>query len=123
MSHAAERGLAGLFAAAAGFSADAAVLVHARMALAFLRAQAAGNGAGLQHPADDLLVRPRPAGGHGAGDGTDVGTVEIEADALRQLLHHVLAQAGIGTGRADLCAGAEEVAANHPRQVGQEVEV
>ena len=48
--------LAGLLAPAAAFGADAAMLVLAGMLLAFFAAQAAGQFAGLEHAADELLV-------------------------------------------------------------------
>ena len=46
-----------------------------------------------------------PPRGKSAGGGTDVRAVEIEPDALLQLLDHLLGEAGIGAGGASLSAG------------------
>lgn len=78
------------------------MLVHAGVAIAFLAAQAAGRCAGFQHTAYHLLVRTGPTGGNRSGGGANVGAIEIQANALGQLLDHVLTQAGVGAGCADL---------------------
>jgi hypothetical protein len=56
------------------------------MAFALLAARAASSRAGLQHEPNDLLVRAGPPRRHEAGRGADVGTVQVEADALGELL-------------------------------------
>ena len=94
-----------MFAAAARFRADSAMLVLARMPLAFLAADTAGLRTCLQRGDDHLLVRPSPARSDRARSNADVGAVEIEADALPKLIDHVLGEAGVGAGCAALGAG------------------
>ena len=86
--------LADLLTAVADFSADPAMLVLAGVAPAFLSTYLAGRRADLKHLPQDLPV--------GAGGGARIGAVEIEPDALPELLHHPL---GIGTGGTRLCTG------------------
>ena len=73
---------ASLFAPAAGLGAEAAMLMLLGMALAFIVAQAAGEGAGLERRDDDLLVAAGPPGADRSCGGTDIGAVEVETDAL-----------------------------------------
>src|SRR6185436_11860400 len=103
--HAARQFLAGLHAAAAAFRADAAMFMHGCVLPALLRAKPAGGGADAEHAAHHLVIGTGPAGHDAAGDAADVGAIEVEADALGQLLHHALRQAGVGTGGAGLGAG------------------
>ena len=86
----------GLLAATAGLRAKAAVLVHARVPLAFLRTERASLGASLQSGENDLLVAAGPARANRTRGHADVGAVEVEADALPKLSYHVLGQAGVG---------------------------
>jgi len=95
---------ASLLAAAAGLCADPAMLMHGRMPLAFLAAGPTCLRARLERRHDHLLVAARPAGGEASGRDTEVRTVEIEADALTQLVDHLLADTGVGAGCAALRA-------------------
>lgn len=96
--HVPHRLLAGLLATAARAGANAAVLVLPRVAPALLSAQLAGGRAKLKHLPQDLLIGARPPRRQGAGGGAHVRAVEIEPDALPELLDHFLSQAGIGAG-------------------------
>jgi hypothetical protein len=97
-------GLAGLFAAPAGLRADPAVLVLARVTLAFLGAEAAGLLTRAQNALDDRLVGACPPRSDVPGRRTDVGAVQVQTDALGELCDHLLAQAGVGTRGAGLSA-------------------
>src|SRR3546814_627974 len=88
--------LAGPFTAATGFCADAAMLMLAGMALAFFRADAAGLGARFEGGDDHLLVGSRPACRDRARGHADIGAVEIEANALPELVHHLLGDTSVG---------------------------
>src|SRR3546814_6366553 len=99
------RFLTGLLAAAARLGAYAAVLVLASVALALLTTDAAGGGAGLKHAADHLFVRAGPARRNRPRRGPHVGAVEVEANTLRELLYHLLAETSVRAGRAGLRAG------------------
>src|SRR5215207_615523 len=103
--HATCQFLAGLHAAAAAFRADAAMFMHGRVLLALLRAKPAGGGADAEHAAHHFVIGTCPPGHDAAGDVADVGAIEVQADALGQLLHHALRQAGVGTGGTGLGAG------------------
>ena len=92
-------------AAAARFCADAAMLMIAGMPLALLRAHAASLGASLQRHGDDLLVGARASRPQRARGNADIGAVEVEADALTKLGHHVLGEASVGAGGAALSTG------------------
>jgi hypothetical protein len=92
----AHRLLAGLLAATTSLSADPAVLVVPGMALALLPANLAGGRADLKHLPQNLFIRSRAPRRQGAGGGTNIRAIEIEPDALLQLLDHLLGQAGIG---------------------------
>src|SRR3954471_5665787 len=103
----AERGAevpAGLLAASAGLGADAAVLVHGRMTRALVAAGLAGGGAGFEHRSGQVRVVAGVPGEDPAHGVTDVGAVEIRADALPEFGDHVLAQACVGAGGARLGA-------------------
>ena len=93
----AEHLLAGLLAVSAGLGADLAVLVHLGVAVALIAAALARLGADLQHRLGQIGVVARVPRQHPARHVADVGAVEVGADALAQLIDHVLAQAGIGT--------------------------
>lgn len=97
---AADRFFAGCLAPPAGLGADAAVLVVAGVRFALARALAAGLGARLQRRPDHADVSACAPGGDAPGGSADVGAVQVETDALRQRWHLVLAEAGVGAGRA-----------------------
>ena len=99
-----KRSLAGFGAALAGLGADAAMLVFSRMPLALLPAFLTGLRAGLDRSAEDFHVGARAARCHCARRRTDVGTVEVEPNALPQLIDHRLGKAPIRTGSAGLSA-------------------
>jgi hypothetical protein len=104
-AHVRHRLLARLLAAAARLSADPAVLVLPSVALTLLTAHLAGGRADLKHLAQDLLIGAGPPRRQGAGGSTYIRTVEVEPDALLQLLDHLLGEAGIGAGGTGLRAG------------------
>jgi hypothetical protein len=88
VSHTAAHLLARLHALAARFRAYAAVFVPARVPLAFIAAQATRRRAGDEHPTNELVIRAGAPGGDASRDIADIGAVEIEPDALGQLLDH-----------------------------------
>jgi hypothetical protein len=96
-SDAASSFLAGLFATAAAFCADPAVLMVSCVALAFLCAGSAGQGTGFNHGTQHLLIGAGTARGEIAGRNADVGAIKIEPDALSELLDHPFGQMGIRT--------------------------
>src|SRR5690349_9729323 len=102
-----QRVLAGALAALAGLAADTAMFVMVGVARTFLGAGPAGDLARADHAAQHLAVgagapcRKRP------GQRAKVCAVETDADALPQLLDHLLAEAGVGAG----CAGLGTVVA------------
>ncbi len=73
------------------------MLVMVGMPLALVAAKAAGQGTSFEHGYDGFFVAPGAANRNGAGSGTDIGAIEIVTDALAQLGHHILVEAGIGT--------------------------
>src|SRR5690606_448269 len=91
-------------AAPAGIGAGTAVLMLVSVALAFVAAGVACGFAGMEHEADDFLVEAGPARRHGACRGAHVGAVEVEPDALGELLDRRLAETGVGAGGAGLRA-------------------
>jgi hypothetical protein len=97
--------LAGLVALVANFSANTAVLVLPRVALALLSAHLAGGGAELKHLPQDLFIGAGAPRRERAGGSTYIGTVEVEPDALLELLDHLLGEAGIGARGTGLGAG------------------
>jgi phage-related minor tail protein len=101
---AAHRFTASLLTALADLGAGPAVLVFARVLPAFFGTEAASLSAGSDHVAHHLLVGACPSTGDRARRRTNIGAVEIEPDALGELLHVALAKAGVGAGDADLRA-------------------
>jgi hypothetical protein len=101
-THARESLLTGIFAAAASLSADAAMLVHDSMPLAFGAAKSAGGHAGFQHLANNTFIRSGPTRGDGASGHADIGAIHVQADALRQLRDRRFSKACIRAGRTDL---------------------
>lgn len=70
-----------MFASAAGLGADPTVLVHARMLLALGIAFCTCRPACLECSFDTGEILPRAAAEEIAGGGTEIGAVEVEADA------------------------------------------
>lgn len=92
------------FALPAGIGTDGAVFVLLRMTVTFVATNPTGLRTGFEHYAKDRFVASGSARCHRTGGATGIGTVQIEPDALGQLLDHVFAQAGVGTGDAGLFA-------------------
>ena len=91
---------AGLFAAATGFSANAAVFVHLRMARTLLPAGLAGRSTRFYRMAQQRPLGFSAAAQQQAGRrGADVGAILVETNTADQLRHHLFGQAGIGTNR------------------------
>jgi hypothetical protein len=91
-------------APSARFGADSAMLVHGRVALAFLSASAASKLAQFERHTQHGLVAAGSTGGQCAGGRANIGAVQIESNALSQPLNHLLRQTGIGTTDARLRA-------------------
>ncbi|KAK0342237.1 hypothetical protein LTR94_023029 [Friedmanniomyces endolithicus] len=72
------------------------MLVHLGVFLTFDSAIRAGLGASLEHALDQCLVAAGATRGEAGRGQADVGAIKIEADALGEILHHILGQAGIG---------------------------
>lgn len=96
--------LASLFAAAATLSAHAAVFMVPGVPPALGPAGLAGGQTRLKLRAHHLGLGLRLPCENPSGRVADVGTVEIQADAMDDHLHVRLAEAGVGAGRADLGA-------------------
>jgi hypothetical protein len=92
------------FAFPACLSADRAVLVLLGVPLAFVSTGAAGQSAGFEHRAQRGFIAAGAAGRHRASGPAGVGTVQVQPDALGQLLDHVLTKAGVGAGDTGLFA-------------------
>jgi hypothetical protein len=86
------------------FGAEPAMFMLAGVALAFLGTEPAGGFAGLKDRDDGGFVAARPTSAEITGRDADVCAVEIEANALPQVLHHFLGKAGICAGNAGLGA-------------------
>jgi hypothetical protein len=91
------------------------------MTLTLLPAEAASCGAHMQHPADNLVVPASAARGNSARNVADVGTVQIQPDALRQVMNIVFGQTC--AGRTDLSAGVALLDASDQRIVGASSDV
>lgn len=96
----AARGLA----AAAGFGADPAMLMHVGMPLALLGADTAGQFARGKLGDDHGFIAAGAAGSDVGRCGADVSAIEIDTDALTKLGDHILTEARVGARRADLGA-------------------
>src|SRR5215213_8018440 len=92
-------------AGAADVGADPTVVMHLSMLRALVSAGATGCDAGLQHCAGEIGVIAGVPRQHPAGGGADVGAVQAGANALADVLDHVLAEARVGAGAADLGTG------------------
>lgn len=104
LAEAAQQMVACLLTAAARLGADAAVVVHASVALALVTAGLAGRDASLKDSFGEVRLVPGVPGQHRAGGRSDVEAVEVGADAPGQLGYRLLAQAGVGAGGAHLSA-------------------
>ncbi|MFC3169406.1 hypothetical protein [Paracoccus fontiphilus] len=80
------------------------MLMHVCVLPAFLRAMLACRGASLDGGPKNLHVRPCATRSHGPRCCADIGTVEVQPDALPELIDHWLGQTGIGAGNAGLGA-------------------
>lgn len=79
---------------------DDARPVTIRAARAFLAAEPAGLRAGLERqPKHELVAAGAPRAERVRGR-AGVGAIEVQADALRELLDHGLGETGVGAGRA-----------------------
>src|SRR5919107_1995730 len=110
-----EEVVARAFAATAGLSADAAVLVVLGVLLTLVPARLASLGAGLQDGLRCLRLEGRLAGEDLAGRVAHVGTVKVEANAAYQHLYILLTEAGVGAGGASLDAVETSLDALHQR--------
>jgi hypothetical protein len=93
----------GLHALPTRHCADLAVLVMFGVTFTFFAAKPASRCAGVQHPANDFLVRPRSAGRDTPGHIADVSAIQVQPNTLLEFLHHVLSQTSIRARRAGLC--------------------
>lgn len=97
-----EQFVACCLAAPASLRAQAAVLVHFGVFLAFLCTGSARLSAGLQHSADHIFVFTREAGEDPAGRQADVGTVLVCAYTAHQFAGHRFAETSISARRTGL---------------------
>ena len=100
-----EQEVAALLAVAARLRADAAVIVHLGVALAFISTALAGRDAGVELRVEDLADRLGLSREHAGGGAADVGAIEIGANAAAEFFELRFAEAGIGAGGADFSAG------------------
>src|ERR687889_2881123 len=110
-----EEVVARAFAATAGLSADAAVLVVLGVPLALVPAHLASLGAGLQGGRRYLNVKGRLAEEDLAGRVAHVGAIKVEADAAYQHLYILLTEAGVGAGGGNPGANTKKFGALEPR--------
>src|SRR5690606_18990513 len=102
-------------AAATRLRARPAVLVHVGVRLTLGTARLACGDACGEQRCEDLGVAAALPAQHPQGRVADVGTVEVGADALAEVIDRVLVQAGIRTYRAGLHAGGDVI--DHGSQV------
>jgi hypothetical protein len=69
--------------------------MHVGMLLAFDGAVGAGLGAGFEHTLYQRLMAAGATRGEAGRRQADIGAIEIEADALGEILDHVLGEAGV----------------------------
>ncbi|WP_161993547.1 hypothetical protein [Muricoccus nepalensis] len=72
------------------------------MPLALLGTLATRRLTGGEHGPDHLLVGTGSPGSNRTRRRANIGAVEVESDALRELLNHLLAETGIGAGGTGL---------------------
>jgi hypothetical protein len=94
----------GAFAVAACFAADPAMLMRGSVLFAFLRTSTAGTATNLQQLREHVRIAPGASRRESARSQADIGAVEIQADALPQLLHARLGEARISATRTHLRA-------------------
>jgi hypothetical protein len=99
-----ESGLTCIGAALARLGAYAAVLVFSRMPLALLPAFLARLRASLDHSTENLDIGSRAPRRHRARRRADIGAVQVEPDALPQLVNHRFREARIRARGAGLSA-------------------
>jgi hypothetical protein len=96
------------------------MLVHLRVRLAFLRTDAAGDGAGVQLGAKQLRVGLGLPHQQARRSLANVRAVEVGPEAPYQFLHLLLSKAGVGAGSASVSAlYAGIYAACDYRQIGK----
>lgn len=76
------------------------MLVSVLMPLALLGAQVAGHAASIDLGGQQVLGRMRLTREYIFQCTADIGAIQIQADAPGHMLHHLLAQAGVGAGGA-----------------------
>ena len=96
--HGLEQPVTYLHTLAAVFGANAAVLVHVGMTLAFLGAYATSGTAGIDQIVPQSRLSGRLARQDLAGCLTNIGTIQVQANTAHQIGNHRLCQTGIGTG-------------------------
>jgi len=106
---------AGPLATPALLGADAAVLVMGSMLFAFLRADPARQRACLDHRSQHVVVRTGAPGGERSRGRANVGTIQVQADALAKLGRALLCNAGVGTRGARLRASIARLDASDQR--------
>lgn len=111
------RGSAGAFAFLADVGADSAMRVPRCMSTALFLAQTAHIRAGLQHRAQDRVIRAGPSRAERARRGADVGAIEIQPNAPAKLGDPVFSETGVGAGGARLGAIETELDATSERAV------
>jgi hypothetical protein len=79
---------AGLLAGFARVRADPAVFVPGGVLLAFLAADAASQRAGFDHRMQDLHIRPGTPGCHHCSRLAQIGTIEVQPNALFEMTNH-----------------------------------
>ncbi len=109
-----EEVVARAFAATAGLSADAAVLVVLGVPLTFLATRATGRGTGLDRCAEHADIGRGLAGKDATRGVACVGAVVVEANAADQVLHVLLAETGVGATGA--CGGTVEALVDAAQQ-------
>lgn len=112
------RNHAASFALLTHVSADLAVFVMTRVASTLFCAQPACLRARIEQRLQDNFVTTRAPGRESAGRGTDVRTVEIQSNALCELLDLVLSETsisacGTGLGAVVACLDATDQLAVH----------
>lgn len=94
--------VAGCLAAPASFCAQAAVLVHLGVFLAFLGTGSACLSAGLQHHTDHVFVLPGETSQDPTSCQANIGTILVCADARHQVTSHRFTETSISARRAGL---------------------
>jgi len=97
-----EKRRTGLLAATTRSRAHRAVIMHVSVLLALFGTCLARNAAGFQHRARELHIALSVTRQHAGSGGADVGTVKVEAYALREVGDHALGKTRVGTRRTTL---------------------